>query len=147
MAKLIIAHEFSIETEDNTYTGTLSDLSKKQKKELKTKTASETKNSKELQKVFKKLDNIKAMFELADKADKYEDAIKYQKEKAALEDKLEKLIDSVGENDTESVYKVILEMSMKSDNKAEIIELAEEFGYELIFKTIDGDIAERKKGN
>ena len=111
MAKLIIAHEFSIETEDNTYTGTLSDLSKKQKKELKTKTASETKNSKELQKVFKKLDNVKAMFELADKADKYEDAIKYQKEKVALEDKLEKLIDSVSENDTEAVYKARLEMS------------------------------------
>ena len=147
MAKLQIKYGFTLETDTEVFEGMFIDLTKKQIKELKKTTSKATANSKEIQKLFKKLDNVKEMLRLADKADIYEDAIKYQKEKVSIENKMEPLIDSINDGDTDDIYKARLDISIVSDNKAEILALGEEYGYQLIFDTIQEDVDEKRAKN
>ncbi len=147
MARLTIKYDFTLETDEKDYHGSFVDLSKKQIKELKKTTSKATANSKEIQKLFKKLDNVKEMLRLADKADMYEDAIKYQKEKVSIETKMQPLIESINDGDTDDIYKARLDISIVSDNKAEILALGEEYGYQLIFDTIQEDVEDKKAKN
>ncbi len=123
--KLKIQHEFEITNPitDTTHTGTWTEPTKKQVKEIeKLSPKKELKRLKELSKDDR--------------------TSKEQKE-------YEKLSDIVDGFSIEDIYQARLEFSMHSDNKADILEIAETYsgGYSIVFNGIMQSIRDNAEGN
>ncbi len=143
--KLVISHPFILETEEGqVYKGLFRDLSKKETKEL-NKTAKKSVDlSNKARVLMKKIDDNKELSRLSEQTGDSESALEYNKTRIALEDELSLTIDSANDIDAEPVFKKRLDSSIVSEHKDEIFKLGEQFGYELIFNTIQKDIQDNK---
>ena len=150
MAKLVFEREFSLEVGDKVYAGTLTDLTKKQKQDLEKKSKNDKTKVEELQKVLKQINKQKRKIEIAEKQEKWSEIEALENGLESLESSLEALnqeFDKNSKNLTENIFKDRIEMSVNSSNKADIIALCEEYGYQTVFETIIKDVQEKQKGN
>jgi len=145
--KLQISHEFELEFEDKSYTGEFLDLTKKEKKQSKQMFEKQSKIATDLNNQIKKVAKLSRKIEIAEKQENWDNVEKHEKEKDAVEIRVNELSDNLDEiSNLEEVYKRRLEVSLKSEDKDEILDLGELYGYERLHNVIAEDIAEKKEG-
>lgn len=146
MAKLIFKDDFTLEVGENTYTGELLDLTKKQKKDWDKFNASKKSQHDELNTLYKKITRLKKNIEINEKLESWVDVKSIQKELEIVEDKAI-IIKNALENtkDIEDMFKKRIEWSVSSDDKEEILKAGEEYGYRNVFETILRDLKEKKE--
>ena len=116
--KLQLIHDFELEVEEQTYTATFKDLTKKQ---------------------IKAIDKLSPTAEL-------KELKKLQRTKGD-EDRIEELLEIIESFSTEDIYKKRLELSIEGDDKKAIMAIGEIYSYSRVFETIVEDISKRKSGN
>ena len=143
--KLVISHPFILETEEGqVYEGLFRDLSKKETKKLNKIAKKSVDLSNKARVLMKKIANNKELSRLSEQTGDSESALEYNKTRIALEDELSLTIDTANDIDDEPVFKKRLDSSIVSEHKDEIFKLGEQFGYELVFNTIQKDIQDKR---
>lgn len=138
--KFELSTPFTIEVGDNVYKGTISTLTKKQSKEITSLLDTEKAAVKELRKFQMEV----AILDGKLKKDPSND--KLLKELTKLTETIEAKASEAEELDTaEKAAKLRFELTVKCDE--EIIELAENYGYNNVLKTIFQDIEDSKKSS
>ncbi len=143
--KLKLQYDFTLEVGEDTYTGTFTDLTKKQVKEV--DKLSPKKALKEANKITPKIARLNDKIDNAEQLEDYKKVAAYHTKLDALEAKLEPLMNEVDTFDIEDVYKARLQLSIGGDDKAKVLEVGEEYGYKRVFETIMKDIADKTEGN
>ncbi len=143
--KLRIQYDFSLEVGDDKYTGTFTDLTKKQIKEV--DKLSPKKALEDAGKINAKIARLNAKIDNAKELQEYKKVDTYYAKLDTLEGKLEPLLGSIEAFSIEYVYKARLELSIGGDDKEKILEIADEYGYKRVFETIMKDIADKTEGN
>jgi len=148
MAKIKIAEDFVLEVGDKTYKGTFTDLSKEQKAILKKESKKVKSQMDTLQKLTARVEAVERRISILEKLEKWDEVLELEKEKEKLTEEQAKLIETIEENDgIEAVFKKRLELSIQSDEKEEILQLGEQYGYQNVFNTILEDVEQNRKKN
>lgn len=143
--KLNLNEPFTLEIQngddEQVIKGYLKKVTKKQEAEIKAKFKKEYKTIEEMGDLAKKAQREKL------RADLGGDETEAKKSGAEMLEKLYLLQDSIDENDfKEKIAKYRFDLSVESPQMIELIEIAENFGYEFLLEMINKDVAE-KKGN
>ena len=137
MAKLTFKQPFTLEVGDAIYSGTLNHLSKEQKKEFDKKSEQLKSQLENLGKQVKAYEKLKRSISIAEKCDDWEEVRSLEKDLHKLESALEKLNNKIEEDNlSETMFKDRIEFSVESDNKQDILEAGNIYGYGLVFETI-----------
>ncbi len=143
--KLKLEFDFDLEVGEDTYSGTFTDLTKKQIKEIDKMTPA--KALKESSKINTKIKRLEEKIANARELSNHNKIDEYYAKLELLEDKLLPLMNEVDTFDLDNVFKRRLELSIGGDDKAEVLKVGEEYGYQRVFNTIMEDIAKSTKGN
>ena len=137
MAKLTFKQPFILEVGDATYSGTLNHLSKEQKKEFDKKSEQLKNQLENLGKQVKAYEKLKRSISIAEKCDDWEEVRSLEKDLQKLESALEKLNNKIEEDNlSETMFKDRIEFSVESENKQDILEAGNIYGYGIVFETI-----------
>lgn len=145
MAKLNFKDEFTLEVGDDVYTGTLLDLDKKQKKDVnKIGEKAKAKND-ELNSQYKRVARLQKNININENLNDWATVKTLQAELETLQDSAEALEREL-EADTsiERMFKRRMELTLVSDDKAEILAAGERYGYQNVYSTILQDIKETR---
>lgn len=146
MAKLIIEKPFSIEFGEETLLGTYREYTKAEKKSIKQEFDQDSLHEKELNKINKRHKELQLEMKIAENENDFA-LVKelYEKFKLCSKDLEEKEKTVEDLNIVERGMIRRFDICVQSDSKARIKELAEAYGYDLIFKTIYEDLEAKKK--
>lgn len=136
--------QFGNETE---FKATFRELTKKELTEFKAKNEAIDKYIKDGQKTIEQIKRTSKLIEIKEKTEDWEGVEKLTLEMHKLEDSLYKLTDKFdAESERLKVLKERFELCLGGDNKDDIIELAETYGYDTLMNTITEAIREGKSG-
>lgn len=134
--------QFGNETE---YKGTFRELTKKELQDFKAKNEAIDKYIKDGQKNIEQIKRTHKLIEIKEKTEDWEGVEKLTYELHKLEDSLYKLTDKFdAENERLKLLKERFDVCLGGEQKDEIIELAETYGYDTIMNTITEAIREGK---
>ena len=147
--KLELRQKFTIETDisgvEEIYTGTIRELTKKEQKEIEQTFKENESKQKELSKLNKKRRIATLKIEQKEELKEYDDLQSLVDELDAIDEKIEILATELNKNEIlTNALRARFEQTVKSDRKEELKQIAEDFGYEVIFQTITKDIEEGK---
>lgn len=128
--------------EETVINGTLQRLTKKQEQEIKNKFKKEYSTLEKMGDLAKKAQREKLRAELSDNQEEA------KAKGAEMLDKLYDLQDGIDEDKfKEDIAKFRFDLSVKSDDMAELINIAESFGYAFVIEMINKDVEERKNAD
>jgi len=142
--KLTFKETFEIELENGAVIGgTFRDLTKKERKEIEIKFEKDQQLANKLQKLSKKAKRLSIELKYEDDKSKIKEI---QKKIFKIEDEaetLQKELESL--NTREETSKIRFNMCVKSDKIGELLEICEQYSYEIVMQTILKDIEEKKQ--
>jgi hypothetical protein len=145
MAKIIFKQTFTLEVGEETYTGTLNDLSKSQKTEFEKISKKVKGETESLQKILLQIEKVDRRIFILEKLDKWDEILELEKEKEVLIEEQSKLISTLNDGKgMDDIFKKRLELSLDSDDKDKILAAGKEYGYQNVFNTILQDIEDNK---
>ena len=110
---------------------------KNKKKEFDKKSEQLKSQLENLGKQVKAYEKLKRSISIAEKCDDWEEVRSLEKDLHKLESALEKLNNKIEEDNlSETMFKDRIEFSVESDNKQDILEAGNIYGYGLVFETI-----------
>lgn len=144
--KLTFNNPFTLETDDGDYSGTYADLTKKQTKaftkkfkELNEKVSSiveiegQIRDARDLRAIYKAKSQAKELIHAIDSL-------------SLLHDELHSLSEGINQKaETETIYKERVKISLSGEDTAVIMQLGEDYGFEVLHRSIMSDIAEKAK--
>jgi len=142
--KLTFKETFKIELENGTVIGgTFRDLTKKEKKEIELKFEKDQQLTNKLQKLAKKAKRLSIELKYEDDKSKIKELqkkiFKIEDETEAIQKELESL------NTREEASKIRFNMCVESDKIDDLLEICEQYSYEIVMQTILKDIEEKKQ--
>ena len=144
--KLIFEEEFTLEVGEDKYTGTIRDLTKKERAENKKKQDKPLSLIAKANKLATSIERLEKRIEIKEKLGEWSESEKLLIQIEKKKDDLEKSnIELEGNNFSDEIFKDRLEVSLSGDDKQKILDIGEEYGYQLVFETIQKDIIEKKK--
>jgi len=145
MAKIIFKQTFTLEVGEETYTGTLNDLSKSQKTEFEKISKKVKGETESLQKILLQIEKVDRRIFILEKLDKWDEILELEKEKESLIEEQSKIIATLNDGKgMDDIFKKRLELSLDSDDKDKILAAGKEYGYQNVFNTILQDIEDTK---
>ena len=143
--KFLEKEYFELEVGENTYTGYMIQLEKKQIESIE-KMGNKSILPK-IEKAIRKSRKIERKIEIKEKLNDWAAVEKLQDELSKHEELVDKLNIEIDKINQDDLYKKRLELSLISDEKKEIMELGEKYFYENVLNTILRDIKERNEKN
>jgi len=144
--KLVFIEEFELEVGEESYKGTLRDLTKKERKDNEKKQKKALDLIKKSDKLVKEINSLNSRKEIKEKLNEWSECEKLLLEVDEKHNELEETNSQLeNKNFNEDVFKDRLELSLGGDDKKTIMEIGEEYGYQKVFETIQKDIMEKKK--
>lgn len=140
--KLKLKEPFTLEVGEDTYSGELVSLTKKQLAKI--NKISPNKDIKEVQKISKYLDITR---EIQPHLEKKEEILAGLDAIKQYESEIEALNERIDAFDIEDIYKARMETSIMGEDKRTIMDLGEMYGYKKVFATINEDIKEQNEKN
>lgn len=139
--KLILKEPFTLEVGEDTYSGELVSLTKKQLAKI--NKISPNKDIKEVQKLSKRVESIREQYPFLKEDEKLNNLLFIED----IEAKIEALNGIIEAFDIEDIYKERMNISIMGEDKKALMELGEMYGYKKVFSTILEDIKERNEKN
>lgn len=143
--KLVFQDDFTLEVGEKSYTGTLRELTKKERKDIESKQKAAITIVKKADALVSKIDVSKKRSELKEKMGEWSEAEKLVLSIEKDTQALAKLNAELSEKDfEEEIFKYRIELSLDGDDKKDILALCDEYSYKRVFETIQKDVLEKK---
>ena len=147
MAKLIFERDFVLEVGEDTYTGVVRDMTKIEEKKIAKMSKAIKDKAEESYKNYNKIKSITKKMQIKEKLGKWGDIEILADKLEDLEARNEELNNAVTNSDSlEKQFKERFNLTVISDDKEAIIEVADKYGYKNVFETILQDVTEKKEG-
>ena len=147
MAKLIFERDFVLEVGEDTYTGVVRDMTKIEEKKIAKMSKAIKDKAEESYKNYNKIKSITKKMQIKEKLGKWGDIEILADKLEDLEARNEELNNAVTDSDSlEKLFKERFNLTVISDDKEAIIEVADKYGYKNVFETILQDVTEKKEG-
>ena len=151
--KLQLRQKFTVETDisgnEEIYSGTIRELTKKETKQIEQSFKENETKQKQLSKLNKSRRILTLKIEKKEELKDYDDLQELVDQLDALDEEIEARTTELNKNEIlTNALRTRFDATIQSDRKAELKQIAEDFGYEIVFQTITKDIEEKKpQGN